>query len=132
MPGQSEIRESKDGVNSYPLHERRSMTETTTRLKNSLVLEGEDALERVSTKDGPLPCVVRHPDAGGQCQRDAVMAVYRLCFCEIHGAEVKAGALEEAYYDAANFLQLLDNSSVPRSNLIAMQVLCEAVSELRE
>jgi hypothetical protein len=104
----------------------------TTRPKNSLVLEGEGALERVGAKDGPLPCVVRHEDAGGQCHRDAVMRVYGLCFCEIHGAEAKAGALEEAYYDAANFLARLDNPYVPEPNPVALRALREAVSGLRE
>lgn len=35
-----------------------------------------------------LPCVVRHPDAGGQCARPATMQVYGLEFCGIHGEEL--------------------------------------------
>jgi hypothetical protein len=108
------------------------MKETTTRPKNSLALEGGEALERVSTDQGPLPCVVRHEDAGGQCLRPAVMAAYGLYFCEIHGAEVKAGALEESYFDAANYLERLDNPYVPGPNPAATGALREAVSGLRD
>src|SRR3954452_13731010 len=109
------------------------MTEKKT-IAGGLVLEGEEALERVRTGAGEsLLCCVRHEDAGGQCQRPAVMAVYELCFCEIHGAEAKAGALEEAYYDAANFLARLDNPYVPEPpNPVALRMLREAVSAARE
>ncbi len=47
-----------------------------------------------------LPCFVRHPDAGGQCWRPAVMQVYGLGFCEVHGPEAKLGAMSEAAHDA--------------------------------
>ena len=90
------------------------MTEKKS-IATGLVLEGEEALERVSGPSGPVPCFVRHEDAGGKCLRPAVMEVYGLPFCEIHGAEVKFRALEELYYDAANFLARLDNSSVPET-----------------
>jgi hypothetical protein len=108
------------------------MTETTTRLKNSLVLEGDEVLERLSGPRGQVPCFVRHPDAGGKCLNLAVMKVYGLPFCEIHGAEAKAGALEEFYYDAANFLARLDNPHVLEPNPAALHALREAVSGLRK
>ncbi len=34
-------------------------------------------------------CVVSHPDAGGQCERTATMAVWNLLFCEVHGQEAE-------------------------------------------
>lgn len=33
------------------------------------------------------------------CEREAVMEVYGLCMCEVHGEEAAAGALEEIAYD---------------------------------
>ena len=41
----------------------------------------------------PLPCFVHHKDAGGWCERTATTQVYDTAFCEVHGAEVKAGLL---------------------------------------
>src|SRR4051794_24893736 len=99
---------------------------TEKNIAGGLVLEGEEYT------GGEVPCFVRHPDAGGLCQHPAVMVVYGLPFCEIHGAEAKAGALEEAYYDAASFLARLDNSAVPEANSVAMRALREAVSGLAE
>ncbi len=64
-----------------------------------------------------LPCVVRHPDAGGQCERPAAACMYGLYFCEIHDGELEEGPVEDrrrvlvrAYPDApegirANVLQ---------------------------
>jgi hypothetical protein len=78
------------------------MTEQTLGAE-AIVREGDEAFaryRRLIEERGQLPCVVRHPDAGGQCQGLAVMKVYGLNFCEIHGAEAKAGALEEIYFDA--------------------------------
>lgn len=37
----------------------------------------------------PIACVVRHPDAGGQCEREAVGEVWSLPFCEIHAREAE-------------------------------------------
>lgn len=109
---------------------------TEKNIAGGLVLEGEAALEWVNGQSGvtggPVPCFVRHEDAGGKCQRDAVMVVYGLPFCEVHGAEAKVGALEEAYYDAGNFLARLDNIHVVEPNPIALHALREAVSALRE
>jgi len=54
------------------------------------------------------PCIVRHEDAGGKCERPAVMELYGLPFCVVHGAGVKSGCLEELYLDAEGFLELFD------------------------
>ncbi len=89
----------------------------------AVVREGEEAFSRYRAlveEHGPPPCVVRHPDAGGQCERPAVMEVYGLNFCELHGAEAKAGALEELYFDAAQFLGRLDNPHVLAPNPAAL------------
>ena len=51
------------------------------------------------------PCFVRHPDAGGQCERPATMTVYGLGFCAPHGEDAKLQALEEAYHDAREFFR---------------------------
>jgi len=52
----------------------------------------------------PLPCFVHHRDAGGWCERPASMRAYQMNFCEVHGAEVKAGIMAEIYHDAGNVL----------------------------
>ena len=99
--------------------EKELMTEETLGTE-ALVREGDEAFERYRyfiAESGPLPCMVRHPDAGGQCERPAVIEVYRLHFCEVHRAEAKAGALEELYHDAANFLKRLDTPTYQTKTL---------------
>ncbi len=88
-------------------------------------LPGAEHLIREET-DKPH-CFVRHPDAGGQCFEPAAMEVYGLAFCEIHGPEVKAGALAELHQDAAWFLERLDNPHVPRMNPAAAAALDTAI-----
>lgn len=44
--------------------------------------QGRDHVETIA-------CVVRHPDAGGQCEREAVGEVWALPFCEVHGHEAE-------------------------------------------
>jgi hypothetical protein len=100
----------------------------------TVVREGEEAFsgrQELIEEQGPPPCVVRHPAAGGRCERSAVIEVYGLEFCEVHGAEAKSGALEELYFDAANFLERLDNPHIPPPNPVARQALREAVEGLR-
>jgi len=100
----------------------------------ALVREGEEAFASFRDEiaaSGPLPCVVRHPDAGGQCERPAITEVYGLAFCEVHGAEAKSGALEELYFDAANFLGRLSNLHVTPPNPASVAALRSAVSELQ-
>src|SRR3954468_9115390 len=111
------------------------MTEATNPYTGDLVREGEDAFarERALVEEwGPLSCGVKHPNAGGQCKRTATMEVYGLAFCEVHGAEAKAGALEELYFDAANFLERLNNPHAREPNPAASRALHDAISRLRE
>ncbi len=56
-----------------------------------------------------MACFVRHKAAGGRCERRATTEVYYLPFCEIHGAEAKAGTLAEIYHDAEYALDGLIN-----------------------
>lgn len=100
-----------------------------------MVREGERAFawcREIIETEGPLPCVVRHPNAGGQCGWKAVLEVYALPFCEVHGAEVKAAALIELYNDAADFLERFDNPHVPEGNPAVFEVLRTGVDELRD
>ncbi len=95
--------------------------------------EGEDAFAWAPDEVeeyGPLPCSVRHADAGGQCERPAVLEVYGLSFCSEHGAECKAGALAELYFDASRWLERLDNPHVSLPNPEALRVVRAGVSEL--
>jgi hypothetical protein len=77
-----------------------------------------------------LPCWVRHPSAGGSCERKATTMVYGMLFCEDHGAEATAGALGELYRDAGDVLERMDNPHVPLSNAEASRVLEAAWREL--
>ena len=43
----------------------------------------------------PIACTVRHPEAGGQCEREAIGEVWSLPFCEVHGKEAEMAYLEE-------------------------------------
>jgi hypothetical protein len=92
---------------------------------------GAEALVRELDEPSSIPCVVRHPDAGGQCERTASIEVYRLAFCEVHGAEVKAGALTEAYQDAVTWLSRLNNVHVSPPNPETTKALRQAVSGLQ-
>jgi hypothetical protein len=78
----------------------------------------------------PLPCFVHHPDAGGLCERPAIIEVYGLAFCEIHGAEVKAGALAELFQDATEELERPNNPHVPELNPAALLARRSSVSLL--
>jgi hypothetical protein len=69
------------------------------------------------------PCVVAHEDAGGECARPGTMMVCGLLFCEVHGEEAKAGALEELYHDATQDLTRPLNPHVKQLNPEAVRVL---------
>lgn len=56
--------------------------------------------------------------------------VYGLLFCEEHGAEAPAGALDELYQDAGDFLERLDNPHVPAPNAEAERTLGAAMRDL--
>ena len=82
------------------------MTTTTT--------EGRPAEETLVRELEPRlfhgRCCVRHEDAGGRCDREATLEVYGLLFCEVHGPEVRVGALGEVYFDAGWFVEYLDTA----------------------
>ena len=70
-------------------------------------------------KSPDAPCFVRHPDAGGQCERPATMTVYGLHFCEVHGEEARLRALSEAHHDAEQFFgRFLTDEAEPLSAVI--------------
>src|SRR5829696_8692826 len=74
-----------------------------------------------------FPCVVSHREAvgdGGPCERPAAMTVYGLSFCEEHGEEAAAGALEEMHQDAQDFFERFDGPGVvPLGNPLARRAL---------
>ncbi len=73
----------------------------------------ENIVRELEGEERGSPCFVRHPDAGGQCERPAEKLVYGLCFCAPHGEEAGAGALHGAYLDASYFFERLRNPHVP-------------------
>jgi hypothetical protein len=58
------------------------------------------------------------------------MEVYGEPFCEVHGAEAKAGALAKRYDDACQFLERFGARLVPAINPEALRVIRAGVSEL--
>jgi hypothetical protein len=106
-----------------------------TRGAAALVREGEQAFagaRAIVEEHGPLPCTVEHPDAGGRCERPAVMEVYGLPFCEVHGEEIKAGALQELYFDATHDVGRPLGGHVAPLNPEAERALQAALSGLLE
>jgi hypothetical protein len=106
-----------------------------------LVREGDRAeqiasIRRVAEQLGHEPheirCIVSHEDAGGKCGREAVMEVYGLTFCEVHGEEAKAGALEELYHDALQFMELFDAPHVRTLNPEVQRIVSAGVTEIPE
>ncbi len=74
-------------------------------------------LDPTNENERGLPCVVRHPDAGGRCLKTATIRTHDvLNFCPEHGEEARIGALMEAYQDAANFFHRFRNPHVPDLN----------------
>jgi hypothetical protein len=59
-----------------------------------------------------------------------VMQVYGLSFCEVHGEEAKAGALEELYYDASVVFERQNNPHAELANPEALRVLEAGHEEL--
>jgi len=68
-------------------------------------------------EDGDLeqgfPCFVGHGGHVDPCERPAAVLVYGLSFCEVHGAEVRDGALEEMHQHATEWFGRFDGSHVP-------------------
>ncbi len=88
-------------------------------------------LDQTNELERGLPCFVHHEDAGGRCERTATMRVYGLAFCELHGEEVRAGALLEGYEDAGCFFGRLKNPHVPGLNSIVERELEAVVNRMR-
>jgi hypothetical protein len=95
---------------SLPAFQQRTQEENMTR-KN----EPREIVRYLQDGDEEqgFPCVVSHEDAGGECARPAVMAVYGLSFCAEHGEECADGAMEEMHQDADEFFNRFDGPSVP-------------------
>lgn len=111
------------------------MTEQTTK-RRGLILDRSGTAESIARPmteeeiSQDMLCFVRHEDAGGWCHRPAVMLVYGITMCEVHGTEARAGALSELYSDADEFLERLDNPSVPMPNAEAGHALAQARNNL--
>lgn len=95
---------------------------------DGMIQEGPGAFERYS---GPLRCFVHHRHAGGWCERPGVMQIYGLSFCEVHGAEAKAGALAEIYHNAGNALEDLLGPEDSSANVAALAVIHAGIEEVR-
>ena len=95
--------------------------------------QSADALAHELAEGHPLRdggCTVSHEDAGGACRRDAVIMVYGLPFCEVHGQEARAGALEELHHDTVQFLELFVEEGVPAINAEVRRVIRSGLAEL--
>ncbi len=85
-------------------------------------------LDQTNKLERGLHCVVRHPDAGGRCQRTAAIKMYgMLNFCPEHGEEAKVGALMELYQDAGYFFDRFRNPHTPDFNDLVERELEAAV-----
>jgi|SRR5215217_1531705 len=76
-----------------------------------------------------IPCVVSHPDAGGQCLENASFAVYGLAFCHKHALEAKHGALAEIVEDMEAELEQL--TRVERDRHATNEALAHALEHAR-
>ncbi len=80
-----------------------------------------------------LPCIVRHEDAGGRCQRTATVKMYNILnFCPEHGAEARIGALMEACQDAGYFFDRFRNPHVPDLNDLVERELVSAIVRMND
>ncbi len=83
------------------------MTHPTMETLEASGFEGmiREGLRAFGGDRAPRPCFVHHEDAGGWCERAATVEAFGIGFCEVHGAEVKAGVLAEIYHDAGEVLK---------------------------
>ncbi len=80
-----------------------------------------------------LHCCVRHPDAGGRCQRTATIKMYEMLnFCPEHGEEARVGALMELYQDAGYFFDRFRNPHVPDMNPLVERELAAAIVRMND
>jgi hypothetical protein len=100
-------------------------------MENAIGPAAETIIREIPDKDrGEQGCWAKLPGSTEHCEHTAVVRVYGLPFCEVHGAEARAGALAELYFDAEQFLTRLDNRGVPEPNPAALHALRAAISEL--
>jgi hypothetical protein len=83
------------------------------------------------TDEQSVPCHVHHPDAGGPCRRPATMEVYGLRFCEIHGENVRLGALSQEGHRAFVFFSRYNNPEVESFGGLIDVELGNAVARVR-
>lgn len=79
-----------------------------------------------------LPCFVRHPDAGGYCEREGTVLVRGLRFCKAHGEEARIGASMEECADAGYFFERLRNPHVPDVNDMVDRELGTATARIHD
>jgi hypothetical protein len=90
-------------------------------------------LDQTNELERGLPCVVRHPDAGGRCQRTATIKMYGILnFCGLHGEEARVGALMELYQDAGYFFDRFRNPHVPDMNPLIERELAAAIRRMND
>ncbi len=89
-------------------------------------------LDQTNELERGLHCCVRHPDAGGRCQRTATIKMYEMLnFCPEHGEEARVGALMEAYQDAHHFFDRFRNPRTPALNALVERELEAVVNRMR-
>src|SRR5688572_14528816 len=80
-------------------------------------LEGEE-LEQSQ------PCWVGHGEGLDPCKQPSVVRVYGLLFCEVHGEEVRAGAMEEMVQEANEYFSRMDSPEVPEfTNEVILRIV---------
>ncbi len=90
-------------------------------------------LDPTNENERGLPCVVRHPDAGGRCPRTATVRMYDILnFCPEHAEEARIGALMEVYGDATHFFHRFRNPHVPDLNPIVEGELAAVLSRMHD
>ncbi len=90
-------------------------------------------LDQTNELERGLPCVVRHPDAGGRCQRTATIKMYEMLnFCPEHGSEARIGAEMELYQDAGYFFDRFRNPHTPDLNNLIERELAAAIVRMND
>ena len=89
-----------------------------------------EGIVRELAPDTERLCWVKLPESGDRCPAKAALAVYGLPFCEVHGAEARAGALAELYFDAEQFLEGLEAPDIPEVNAEALKAIRQGAAAL--
>lgn len=91
---------------------------------------GAENLVRELPEGEERRCWVALPGSSERCPNMAVIGVYGIPFCEVHGEEAKEGALEELYFDATQEVERPLNGAVRDLNPEAERALEAARREL--